>query len=329
MKIGVNNNWIHTDGHTSKSSDIGKFLNRWIVTRWIFRKVYGISLNQTVMRLKNVAEQTFDEANRQKILHSCDVLEKFADRSKTHKTKIQREIRYIRVSFENYLGKQPVEMLRKIFELLPLKGLIAVNLVSKEFHKCANEMIKEQKSKFEKLAKQNIEKIRTYLSMTCGSCAEMAGNRHWGSFGFDQRGNIVRLEGHDPPVKIFKQTDEKLIKKEFYVLIRNCRERVVFDQENRAVVPLRSIIEEKSNIKVTYIFNLVVEMLNTIAVNAQAIAQRTNVTNHQSWCWRHPWIVIFQSDKYTVEDLLKSPETGSVEQEKILDQKIRSKDLVI
>lgn len=62
--------WVHKDGHISKKHAIGKLLNKWVVTRGIFKKVFGIDFAKTVEGLS----QKRTQVDQTQFNNSCDFL---------------------------------------------------------------------------------------------------------------------------------------------------------------------------------------------------------------------------------------------------------------
>jgi len=49
----VKSHWIHKDGKTSDKHLIGRLLNKWIITRLLFRKISGINIQKTIQEIES------------------------------------------------------------------------------------------------------------------------------------------------------------------------------------------------------------------------------------------------------------------------------------
>lgn len=66
--------WIHKDGHITTKHKLGNFLNKWVVTRLLFRKIFGIGLPDTIQRLKQSKTQLSEREKQEEFNSTCDVL---------------------------------------------------------------------------------------------------------------------------------------------------------------------------------------------------------------------------------------------------------------
>lgn len=77
----VKTHWIHKDGHLSKKHAMGKLLNKWIVTRGLFQKVFGINFHKTINQLIEKKAEFEKQGNQDKYNEICEFLKDFIQHS--------------------------------------------------------------------------------------------------------------------------------------------------------------------------------------------------------------------------------------------------------
>lgn len=97
----VKTHWIHSDGHISTKHGTGKLLNRWIVTRAIFRSICGIQLKKTINKLKQESSKSDSTDKRLNFNSTCDFLVGFINQLNTkHKTQYINELNALKFKIQ-------------------------------------------------------------------------------------------------------------------------------------------------------------------------------------------------------------------------------------
>lgn len=114
--------WVHSDGHISTKRSIGKLLNRWFVTRAIFRSICGIQLKKTINNLKKESSQYAASDEKQLNFNStCEFLVHFINQlNLKQKTQYINELNNLKFKIpEPKLSKEKEKEIRDFIQNLP------------------------------------------------------------------------------------------------------------------------------------------------------------------------------------------------------------------
>jgi hypothetical protein len=114
----IKTHWIHKDGHISTKHFMGKLLNKWVVTRSLFRKMCGISLPGTIQKLEKSRDTISEKAKQLEFNATCDFLITLIQKMHTEKSvAYQQSIVKLKFTLFSLSPEQTAKVVEKVKEL--------------------------------------------------------------------------------------------------------------------------------------------------------------------------------------------------------------------
>lgn len=114
----IKTHWIHKDGHISTKHFMGKLLNKWVVTRGLFRKMCGISLPGTIQKLEKSRGNLSEKTKQLEFNATCDFLITLIQKMHTKKSvAYQQSIIKLKFTLFSLSLEQTAKVVEKVKEL--------------------------------------------------------------------------------------------------------------------------------------------------------------------------------------------------------------------